>query len=113
MPYAAPRVCAEPGCTEATPNARCARHEKSDTRPSAAARGYGSAWQARRRRILARDPWCRACGTERTSHVDHVIPRAHGGSDDDSNLQGLCTSCHSRKTATQDGGFGNPKRGAA
>jgi hypothetical protein len=26
------------------------------------------------------------------------------------NLQGLCSTCHSRKTATEDSGFGNPRR---
>jgi 5-methylcytosine-specific restriction protein A len=39
-------------------------------------------------------------------HVDHVVPREQGGSDDWANLQALCASCHSRKTALEDGGFG-------
>lgn len=33
-------------------------------------------------------------------------PRAY----DESNLVTLCRSCHSRKTASHDGGFGNPRR---
>ncbi|MCZ6609557.1 MAG: HNH endonuclease signature motif containing protein [Alphaproteobacteria bacterium] len=33
--------------------------------------------------------------------------RPDGGSDDPSNLQGMCRPCHSRKTATEDGGWGN------
>lgn len=39
------------------------------------------------------------------NEVDHV-----DGNDRDSspsNLQSLCTSCHSRKTARENGGFGN------
>jgi 5-methylcytosine-specific restriction protein A len=28
------------------------------------------------------------------------------------NLSALCHACHSRKTATQDGGFGHPRRTA-
>lgn len=44
-------------------------------------------------------------------HTDHVVP--HKGSwelfIDMSNLQGLCHECHSRKTAEEDGGFGNQK----
>lgn len=38
--------------------------------------------------------------------VDHIVPREQGGSDQWSNLQALCHSCHSKKTATEDGGFG-------
>jgi len=30
---------------------------------------------------------------------------------DQNNLQSLCKSCHDSKTATFDGGFGNPGRG--
>jgi len=45
----------------------------------------------------------------RATHVDHVL--AHRGDEglrlDPNNLQALCHSCHSRKTASLDGGFGN------
>ena len=41
--------------------------------------------------------------------VDHIIP--HKGNEDlmwdEENLQALCHACHSRKTAAEDGGFGN------
>ncbi|MGG0794549.1 HNH endonuclease signature motif containing protein [Brevibacillus laterosporus] len=41
--------------------------------------------------------------------VDHITP--HKGDVvlfwDEKNWQGLCTSCHSRKTAKEDGGFNN------
>ncbi|MGK3335011.1 HNH endonuclease, partial [Escherichia coli] len=33
--------------------------------------------------------------------VDHIIPKAHGGSDADSNLQSLCWPCHKAKTARE------------
>jgi 5-methylcytosine-specific restriction protein A len=43
--------------------------------------------------------------------VDHIIP--HGGDMrlfwNRGNWAALCQSCHSRKTAKQDGGFGNPR----
>lgn len=37
---------------------------------------------------------CGAYGTE----IDHVHPRALGGSEADSNLQLLCRTCHAAKT---------------
>jgi 5-methylcytosine-specific restriction enzyme A len=74
-------------------------------RGSAASRGYGSRWRRLRRMILNQQPLCVRCGAPATD-VDHIVPRAAGGDDSASNLQGLCKSCHSRKTATQDGGFG-------
>lgn len=44
--------------------------------------------------------------------VDHIIP--HRGDDALrlalSNLQTLCNVCHSRKTASEDGGFGNARK---
>ncbi len=33
-----------------------------------------------------------------TVEVDHIIPKALGGTDERSNLQGLCRSHHSAKT---------------
>lgn len=38
--------------------------------------------------------------------TDHIIPREHGGTDEDANLETLCARCHAVKTATVDGGFG-------
>jgi 5-methylcytosine-specific restriction protein A len=39
--------------------------------------------------------------------VDHVIPLAHGGSDEDTNTRNLCKPCHKARTAEQ---FGHKKR---
>ena len=73
--------------------------------------GYGAGWHQLRLRVLARDPWCKLCEKEGrvavSTDADHIVPRSEGGSDKMSNLQGACHSCHSRKTATLDGGFGN------
>jgi 5-methylcytosine-specific restriction protein A len=35
------------------------------------------------------------------THVDHIKPKAHGGTDDDDNLESLCAACHRAKTATE------------
>ncbi|MDR5776940.1 MULTISPECIES: HNH endonuclease signature motif containing protein [unclassified Caballeronia] len=35
--------------------------------------------------------------------VDHIIPLAQGGTDDESNLRGLCTACHDAVTREQFG----------
>ena len=43
---------------------------------------------------------CEACGVsaaERALEVDHIVPRAKGGSDDRSNLQALCYRCNAQK----------------
>ena len=31
--------------------------------------------------------------------LDHVVPLFKGGADDQTNLQGLCPTCHEKKTA--------------
>lgn len=79
-------------------------------RPSAAARGYDKAWQQRRNAFLRQNPLCSDCERQGVLtpayHVDHKIAKAKGGTDDESNLQALCHSCHSRKTVRCDNGFG-------
>ncbi|MHC4426941.1 MAG: HNH endonuclease [Planctomycetota bacterium] len=39
--------------------------------------------------------------------MDHLIPLRAGGTHSRGNLIARCKGCHSRKTASQDGGFGN------
>ena len=78
-----------------------------DPRPSACKRGYGRRWRRLRLVVLARDPVCMICHRDAAWHADHIVPKSRGGTDDLENLQGLCESCHNRKTPTEDGGFGN------
>ncbi|MFA5379199.1 MAG: HNH endonuclease signature motif containing protein, partial [Dehalococcoidia bacterium] len=57
------------------------------------------------------NPICVMCGRPATD-VDHIEPHC-GDYDkfwDESNLSALCHSCHSRKTAREDGGFGRTAR---
>lgn len=66
------------------------------------------AWRATRKRILARDPRCTVAGCGMPSYgVEHLKPRAQGGTDADTNLAGRCQSCLNRKAAQYDGGFGH------
>ncbi|AKI28286.1 HNH endonuclease [Moraxella catarrhalis] len=74
---------------------------------SASERGYGSQWKRLRLQVLKRDKYlCQMCKADaRYTHatdVDHIIPKAKGGTDNMVNLQSLCSSCHKIKTA-QDG----------
>ena len=71
-------------------------------------RGYGWSWQKLRARILKRDLYlcrcedCRSSGRVRpASEVDHIVAKAHGGTDDDSNLQAINSDCHKAKTARE------------
>jgi 5-methylcytosine-specific restriction protein A len=86
-----------------------------DCRPSASKRGYNNAWQKIRQYVLLRDNYtCQQCkrviGSKKGEcHVDHIKALSKGGTNDMDNLQTLCNTCHSIKTAREDGGFG--KRG--
>lgn len=51
-----------------------------------------------RKRILDRDGHrCVACGATERLCIDHIIPRAKGGTNDDDNLQVLCAPCNTSK----------------
>lgn len=75
---------------------------------SSTARGYGAAWQRLRGVILGRDGGlCQVCAREGkvtlATQVDHIKPKAKGGSDDPDNLQAICVPCHEAKTAADEG----------
>jgi 5-methylcytosine-specific restriction protein A len=66
-------------------------------------RGYGAAWQRLRVRILERDKYlCQSClragRVTPATDVDHIKPKADGGTDDDGNLESKCKPCHDAKT---------------
>jgi 5-methylcytosine-specific restriction protein A len=80
-------------------------------------RGYTSRWDKARKGWLAKHPLCaehdRKGEVVVGTVVDHVVP--HRGDKtlfwSRDNWQTLCAPCHSSKTAREDGGFGNRKRG--
>lgn len=105
MPVSA---CIEPRCPEfATERGRCKLHQQEYTK-TARANTVGiefystKRWKALRRSVLKRDRYtckeCRRFGNE----VDHIVPVAQDGARwGEDNLQTLCKSCHSRKTAQE------------
>jgi 5-methylcytosine-specific restriction protein A len=63
----------------------------------------GRAWMAKRARVAQRHGYrCANCGAVWVSgrdHIDHIVPREQGGSNDESNLQPLCdVPCHKAKS---------------
>lgn len=121
----AKRVCTYPGCNALVQGInvkRCEKHsyEKSSQPYTASARAADTrsewyntqAWARARVAFLRAHPLCEQCKRDGrltpSTDVDHIVP--HRGDvtlfNDVNNLQALCRSCHSRKTATEDGGFG-------
>ena len=69
-------------------------------------RGYGAVWMRLRTLILKRDHYlCRTCLRQDrivAAHtVDHIVPKAEGGSDDPANLEAICVECHTVKTQAE------------
>lgn len=108
------RPCAHVGCSALTRSGYCPKHKPQDAaaRSKEAAGWHG--WYNKpifRDRLrpdqLLREPWCRICATKglrvRATDVDHIVP--HRGDwalfVNPRNLQSLCHSCHSRKTAAE------------
>jgi 5-methylcytosine-specific restriction protein A len=78
-------------------------------------RGYGSAWDKIRKLVLVRDkhlcqPCLRSNKPTAGSQVDHITPKAKGGTDDMDNLETICDPCHKAKTARDNGKEYKPKR---
>ncbi|MDU3907922.1 MAG: HNH endonuclease signature motif containing protein [Citrobacter portucalensis] len=113
MPALIPRACRKRGCPGTTTDRSgyCEKHrnegwQQRQQGKSRHERGYGSKWDVIRARILKRDNHlCQNClRTGRAvaaKTVDHIKAKAHGGTDDDSNLESLCWPCHRHKTATE------------
>lgn len=123
MPRKLPTPCSYPGCPELSHERYCVKHKRQTAkqydkqRGTAAQRGYNARWRRARRRYLMDNPLCVMCKEkgviQAATDVDHIIP--HKGDQDlfwdESNWQALCASCHSRKTARENGSFGNKPTG--
>jgi len=109
MPARALRPCTQPGCGELVSHGRCSKHAYPDRSGPTNPKYLRKAWRELRAAKLRADPLCVECYAQGivtpATHVDHRD--GDDGNDAWDNLQSLCAPCHSRKTATQDGGFGN------
>jgi 5-methylcytosine-specific restriction endonuclease McrA len=88
-----------------TENTTSASHASGAACTGRASDANGWRAQKDRLRIRERDGYrCRMCKRVVTvGEVDHIIPVENGGSNDDSNLQLLCSDCHRDKTASDRG----------
>jgi 5-methylcytosine-specific restriction endonuclease McrA len=68
------------------------------------AKGGRPSWPTLRKHIFNRDRHCVKCGSVHALQVDHILPRALGGSDEPDNLRLLCRSCNQR-AAIEDFGL--------
>lgn len=114
MPARPSKPCAHPGCSVLVRDrsGRCDKHQVAPgsfgdrSRGSRHERGYGSAWDKLREQIMRRDSGlCQPCGrmgkVAAAHHVDHIVPKAQGGTDDEANLQAICRDCHRAKTQAE------------
>lgn len=112
MPAAAPRPCSAPGCGKLLRlGAQCPDHPRNwgkqdKRRGNRHERGYGNDWVRLRGQVMLRDKGlCQPClGLSRytpAAEVDHIVPKARGGTDAPNNLQAICRTCHASKTAQE------------
>ncbi len=101
---------------------RCSACDRKRQQDYNARRGpdlYGSYWRELRNFYISAHPFCADPFKDHeragkrfvlAAEVDHIKPLVDGGTHDTDNLQSLCIRCHSRKTALENGGFGNKRK---
>jgi 5-methylcytosine-specific restriction protein A len=105
VPLKPPHYCArcQGVCTGACKGQASREYDKSRANDPFRALRNTARWRALRLKIKLRDVLCKVCGYRSVQDIDHIIAAAvwaaRGGSYwDEGNLQGLCKSCHSKKT---------------
>lgn len=117
MPTSPRHFCARSGCRDETSERYCTKHQYADRtgRDPVKAMYKTSRWQRTRRVVLAREPLCCVCGCHAATIADHFPTSARElvaqGLINEfyrpERSRGICASCHSKKTNTYEGGFGN------
>lgn len=100
----------------------CVEHGRvvAESRASSNDRGYTWRWRQAAKTFLISHPLCECADCQAgklrvtaATVVDHRIP--HGGDEtlfwDQDNWRAMAKPCHDRKTAREDGGFGNRRIG--
>ena len=119
MPMKPKRPCSYPSCPKLTTGQFCEEHQKLTDkqyekyqRDPVAKKRYGRSWKRTRDRYIAAHPLCEKCASHGrvtpTQEVHHIQPLSQGGSNTESNLMSLCTSCHSEITAREGGRWKRP-----
>ncbi len=90
-------VCNVPGCPNiSVRKGRCPVHQRQSWEGLSGFKGYKGNWLKERNQVLKEEPACRLCGAPSVT-VDHITPRAFGGTEDRGNLQALCNECRKQK----------------
>ena len=121
MPRKPKRPCSYPGCPKLVDGQYCEEHKRlvdkqynEYGRDNFTKNFYKTPeWLHARKQHLNQHPFCAEClkagKRTRATMVDHIVPIKQGGERfAPSNLQSLCWSCHSRKSA-QEGSRWKPK----
>ena len=112
MPYKAKKPCAKQGCRELTSNRFCETHAKEAMkdynkyrRDPDSNKRYGRQWRKVREAFLSTNPVCGICEQDGrvipAVTVHHKKKLTEGGTHAFSNLEGLCSACHSRLHASE------------
>lgn len=112
MPHKPQKPCTHLGCPELTRGRYCETHAREEAkrynyydRDPETNKRYGGAWEKIRAAFLSANPLCALCWREGrltpATLVHHKRKLTSGGTNDRSNLQALCSGCHSRLHAKQ------------
>ncbi|MCP3927266.1 MAG: HNH endonuclease [Desulfobacterales bacterium] len=100
-------------CEKCKPKAKVQEKKRYSKDPKVKKWLNSARYKNERKQFLIENPYCCSEGCTKLSNIlDHRIPHK-GDYDlfwDKSNWDPKCKSCHDRKTASKDGGFGNPRR---